>query len=367
MPVLSEYRRFLRVCIVAIGYVAGTASSAELAAQNRGKPAEPRLPNPSSLLKTGRTSVSVGTEGAGPAMIGYPKASVLDASGNIYVLDDANHTVRAFDLRGNLLSTVGRNGRGPGDLSQPYSIAHDGDSLLYLADQLNGLSVYSARNGQLRYLRTMLTTSRPGDVCVARGRLFVAMALNDKVVHEVSPRGEVLQSFAPTFGLDSNKVVREWGRTAPGIALHCEKESDGITIRYIDGDLRLYALNGTMRWRAKLPSFQGGRVMGDLRDGSINATFPKHILSSLVAVGSYVVVQAFDVEYGPRQRPLGGPRLQREVNAVLTWVLSKSNGAVLAFGKWGPALADVRGNVALAFEEDPFPRVWAMPLEAIVR
>lgn len=352
--------------MLAIGFLAGTSWSAELRAQNRGKPAEVRLPNPSTLLKMGRTSVSVGTEGAGPAMIGYPKASVLDASGNVYVLDDANFTVRAFDPRGKLISTVGRNGRGPGDLSQPYSIAHDGDSLLYLADQLNGLSVYSARNGQLRYLRTMLTTTRPGGVCVVRGRVFVAMGLNDKVVHEISPKGAVLQSFAPTFGLDSNKVVREWGRVAPGNVVRCD-ESGGIAVRYLDGDIRFYELDGTMRWRSKLPAFQGGRVMGDLRDGSINASFAKHVLTSLVPVGPYVVVQAFDVVYGPRQRPLSGPRLQREVTAVLTWVLSKSNGAVLAHGKWGPALADVRGDIALAFEEDPFPRVWAMPIQAIAR
>jgi hypothetical protein len=353
--------------MLAMGFVAGSALSAELPAQNRGKQAEPRLLNPSTVLKTGRTSVSVGTEGAGPAMIGYPKASVLDARGNVYVLDDANFTVRAFDPHGKLISTVGRNGRGPGDLSQPYSIAHDGDSLLYLADQLTGLSVYSARNGQLRYLRTMLTSIGIKDVCVARGRLFVAMSRDDKVVHEISPQGEVLQSFAPIFGLDSNEVIREWSRTGSGIKMTCDSETGGVAVLYSDGNTRIYTLSGAMRWRGTLPGFQGSKITGDLRTRGTSMTFPKHALTSVLIAGPYVVVQAFEVVYGPRQRPLSGPRLQREVTAVLTWVLSKSNGAVLAHGKWGPALADVRGNVALAFEEDPFPRVWAMPLEANVR
>lgn len=175
-------------------------------AERRPAPA-PQLPNPGTLLRAGRATNSIGTDSAGPSMIGFVRAAVQDGRGNIYVLDDANFPLRAFDRSGKLLSTVGRNGRGPGDLSQPNGLAHDGDSLLYVSDRNNGISVYSAGNGPLRFRRALFTDARPGGVCAARGRVYVAMAVGDQLVHEISANGRVLLSFAPILGADSAAIL----------------------------------------------------------------------------------------------------------------------------------------------------------------
>src|SRR5215218_6303631 len=46
--------------------------------------------------------------------------------GRYYVLDGMSNAVRVFDRTGRLLSTIGREGRGPGELSEPMALAFAG-------------------------------------------------------------------------------------------------------------------------------------------------------------------------------------------------------------------------------------------------
>ena len=45
-----------------------------------------------------------------------------DPDGNIYVLDSGNFRIQKYDTRGNYLTTFGKQGRGPGEFRDPFSI-----------------------------------------------------------------------------------------------------------------------------------------------------------------------------------------------------------------------------------------------------
>ncbi len=328
--------------------------------RRRGANAEVRLPSPSTLLRTGRTTVSAGTE-AGAGAIGFPHAMTQDGRGNLYVLDGGAFAIRMFDARGRFVTMTGQKGRGPGDLFVPGSIAHDGDSTLYVADEMNGLSVFITTGDRITHARTLFTNERPGGVCMSRGRIIVGMVIGDHSLHEVTGDGRIVRSFGPVFGADSVPGIRAWGR-AGGTRPFCDPDDGGVTTWHPGGDVLRFDSTGTHRWTTRVPGYLGPTIHAS-STGGMSMPFGKQERVPITTIGPYVVAQALDVRREGRRLPGGGSRLIREVHGVTTWVLVKETGAVLAHGSWGPALVDIRDGRALAYEEEPFPRVWMIPVE----
>ncbi|MCK4430637.1 MAG: NHL repeat-containing protein, partial [Candidatus Aminicenantes bacterium] len=68
-----------------------------------------------------------------------------DSKGNIYVLDAGNHRIQKFDINGNYLLSIGKEGEGPGDLRNPIDIFIDNKDLIYISDVgINRLSVFDS-------------------------------------------------------------------------------------------------------------------------------------------------------------------------------------------------------------------------------
>ncbi|HRQ78148.1 MAG TPA: 6-bladed beta-propeller, partial [Gemmatimonadaceae bacterium] len=59
----------------------------------------------------------------------------MDASGNVYVSDFAEHKLWVFDARGRSQRGIGRKGDGPGEFQAPTGIAIGPDRKLYVRDQ----------------------------------------------------------------------------------------------------------------------------------------------------------------------------------------------------------------------------------------
>jgi hypothetical protein len=64
----------------------------------------------------------------------YPSDVVVDATGNIYILDSGNTRIQKFGPDGKYLATIGRKGQGPGEFILPDALDLDKNGDLVVAD-----------------------------------------------------------------------------------------------------------------------------------------------------------------------------------------------------------------------------------------
>ncbi len=91
----------------------------------------------------------VGAEvvGAAGGALTEPRGLAVDAQGNLYVSDTANHRVQVFGPDGRLVRTIGGFGAGPGQFNEPRGVAVDADGNLYVADTWNARIAKFAPDG----------------------------------------------------------------------------------------------------------------------------------------------------------------------------------------------------------------------------
>lgn len=78
--------------------------------------------------------------GAHPGGLEYPRALVAladDPLGGVYVADTANNRVQGFDAQGNVTSSWGIAGRGPGYVTRPQGVAVGDEGRVLIADTLD--------------------------------------------------------------------------------------------------------------------------------------------------------------------------------------------------------------------------------------
>ena len=93
------------------------------------------------LLRTGegcRDPDGGGPLGFGDGQFDGPTDVVVDAAGNVYVVDSGNHRIQKFDSTGKFLGKWGTRGSGPGQFETPISIALDSTGrFAYVTDKGN--------------------------------------------------------------------------------------------------------------------------------------------------------------------------------------------------------------------------------------
>jgi DNA-binding beta-propeller fold protein YncE len=78
-----------------------------------------------------------GSFGTTTAHFNKPEGIAIDASGNIWVVDDENHRVLKFDPSGAYLSSFGSFGTGDGQFNNPQGIAIDASGNIWVTDRDN--------------------------------------------------------------------------------------------------------------------------------------------------------------------------------------------------------------------------------------
>lgn len=87
----------------------------------------------------------IGSSGASEnAVIASARTLAVDDAENIYVLDEKDFAVKAFDTAGNFIRKFGQKGKGPGDLDKPSRISIDrSKNALMIINGALGLSYFS--------------------------------------------------------------------------------------------------------------------------------------------------------------------------------------------------------------------------------
>jgi hypothetical protein len=161
----------------------------------------------------GRAGSFGSTDGTGnEARFNYPQRVAVDDTGNVYVADFANHTIRSITPAGTVTTLAGQAGSpgsadGPGDAAQfyfPNGVAVDGAGNVYVADSSNNTIRKVTAAGVVTTLAGLAETTgsadgtgsdarfyRPSGVAVDEaGNVYVADSGNE-TIRKVTPAGAV--------------------------------------------------------------------------------------------------------------------------------------------------------------------------------
>ena len=112
-------------------------------------PKSPLYPSP--VLKLSEELTIGEAEGRPEYVFGRIAAIAIDKEGRIYVADDKNIHIKAFDAKGGYIRTIGREGQGPGEIGRPYDLFVNSRSELLVPDGKNyKLHFYSPDGAFLR-------------------------------------------------------------------------------------------------------------------------------------------------------------------------------------------------------------------------
>jgi len=118
----------------------------------------------------------------------------------LWVSETLEHRVRAFDLDGRELMSVGRRGSGPGQFNFPTMLAPDPDGGLWITDSLNFRLQHIDSDGEMDRFFGVAgdregAFARPRGLAVdAEGRIFAVDGLMD-AVQIFDPHGRLLLAF----------------------------------------------------------------------------------------------------------------------------------------------------------------------------
>jgi hypothetical protein len=91
--------------------------------------------------------VSIGAQEGGPVEFASIRSVLLDSAGALIVVDPRNRTVSEFDSTGALARQIGREGAGPGEYRDPYSVAWLDGNLALLDPGNPRLAVFDRAGG----------------------------------------------------------------------------------------------------------------------------------------------------------------------------------------------------------------------------
>jgi len=182
----------------------------------------------------------------------------------IYALDEQKMNVSIYDLDGKFISSVGRAGRGPGELISPESVITHRD-LLFILNNHFGVQVFKKDSLDHTYKPHDLLNYkvRPDDICINHDKLIVNTLPvsgpgsdtendNNISVFSVDDLDNELTNFGTMYDTDS------WGakmHMSMG-GIECSPHSAAI-VQYLTNVGSLYGYNneGKKLWSSKIADF----------------------------------------------------------------------------------------------------------------
>jgi len=208
----------------------------------------------------------------------YPSDIAMDAPGNIYVLDSANHRVQKFSPEGTYLATFGRRGQGPGEFYNPDSIDIDAHGFFYVMDayqyRIQSLTPAGAGDRTIRLMDDTLRKLR----CLKSGLLavkdsllpysFMDKAKPPKLIKVLDQEGKLLRSFvdAVDYGDGIKSVL------ANAFEYTVDRNDNFYLAYAFQNKVEKYNADGKLLWRADWPlNFTPGSWGADFSAAKMNA------------------------------------------------------------------------------------------------
>jgi sugar lactone lactonase YvrE len=123
-------------------------------------------PDGQVLMRLGRAGVS----GSGPDLFDQPTDVVVAPAGDIFVTDShrngKNNRIVRFTADGKFVKEWGKKGSGPGELSEPHTIAMDSRGRLLVGDRENNRIEIFDQDG--RYITEWRQFGRPSGIAIAK-------------------------------------------------------------------------------------------------------------------------------------------------------------------------------------------------------
>lgn len=306
--------------------------------------------------------LTIGSENSdGPTLFGNITGVAIDLQQNIYVLDYTSKSVRVFAKDGRFLSSAGRPGRGPADMSWPQALFHDGRSRLFVFDHVNGVIVFNSKDGQLTHHRTFGAEYRPTNACLLDGKLIIPGWRDKKILHVFNTNGEHIGSFGESFWPDSSDAVKDFAARQV-LRVYCDLATNRVYVAATAiGLARAYRLDGELLWEQELPEFDGSRVFVSPQSSTV--VWGTFSTASILRLGSDLVLVQAKVIKRVRSSQVGpfGRRGSEEDAGVITYVLSATTGQLLTRAAGAPLVGTTAGSLTVTYQQDPFPRVALVP------
>jgi hypothetical protein len=284
-------------------------------------------------------------------LLGNIKAVALLPSGDVVVLDDKKSELRIFGPNGAPKQRLGRAGRGPGEFSDPLSLAVDAEGRLYVADLAHTIQVFGPSPSGYRYLRTIRIEISANAMCFLDTLLVVQGARfgQDTLLHVYDRSGHLLRSFGVLYRSPNQMVNYQFG--AGRIACDGERGLVFYAPGGVIGEVRAYRTDGSLVWRTAVAGYRVNRIVdergGTRVDVSLEGVHSIHALTLVPGRGLLVQV-AF--------RTLEALRDRVPFTTLHSFLLDPATGRPVPLGTVLPPIFAARaGDVALAFN-DPFPR-----------
>lgn len=130
--------------------------------------------------------------GCGPGQLSNPGSLAVSPNGILYVADSSNHRIQKYSLEGEPLGFLGRLGSAPGQFSAPTDIAFDSLGRMYVSDYGNNrvavFDAYDTLIGQLGTEETCDVYNIHGIAVGTDGALWVTEHTSHRMTKLVKPR-----------------------------------------------------------------------------------------------------------------------------------------------------------------------------------
>jgi hypothetical protein len=312
-------------------------------------------PRSGTLLEMTRTAIAtIGREdGAEHFLFGEIAAAAMTRSGDVVVVDRRVEDVRLFSARGQFLQQLGRKGQGPGEFRTPHSVLVTPTDEIWISDMQRRLTVFTSSPDGYKLSRTIPVELSIRSMCLL-GNDLVANAVTPSdpyVLRILDAQARPTRSFGTLYTSPNAMINLEFaqGRIA------CDNANDLIVYASpaTIGEVRAYRRDGQPVWRVAIDGLLNN-IISDTEGGGLSverSASGAHTLLTLLAVpGVGIVVQY--AHRTPEQM-----KANEMGSSIVTIVIDPRTGGATLSSDALPRLGAVSTTHALAFLEDPTPRI----------